>query len=207
MIYAYIRVSTVNQTVENQRMVIKQWGKQHKKKIHKWIPETKSGTINPKKRKLGELLQSVESGDIIIVTELSRLGRSMTMIFDILQYLLDKGVGVIAIKEGYELTDNLVSKVLAFAFSISAEIERQMISERTKAGLARARINGKTIGRKPGQKPTKYKLTGYENRIKRELKSGFSINQLSLKYNVRWSTMKQFIDRNNLKCKKKQNKT
>lgn len=173
MYYAYIRVSTDSQTVENQKIVIREWIKKNHKRIHKWIPETKSGTIKPEKRKLGELLRTVQSGDVIIVTELSRLGRSVTMIFTILEDLLNRGVGVIAIKEGYELTNSLVAKVLAFAFGISAEIERQMISERTKAGLKRAKMSGKQIGRLPGQKPTHYKLSGKENRIRKGLRQAF----------------------------------
>lgn len=203
MTYAYIRVSTESQTVENQRLVIREWAKKNHKRINRWVPETKSGTVKPEKRKLGEMLMQVQSGDVIIVTELSRLGRSVTMIFDILEDLLNRGIGVIAIKEGYELTNSLVAKVLAFAFGISAEIERQMISERTKAGLKRARLAGKQIGRLPGQKPTHYKLTGYENRIKRELRNGASINGLSIKYGVKWCTMRNFIITNNLRPKRK----
>ena len=118
MVYAYIRVSTDTQTVENQKITILKWANEHNyKKLH-WIAETKSGTLKPNKRKLGDLLNKVKKNDIIIITELSRLGRSMIMILDVLQALLDKEVKVIAIKEGYELGNNLVSKVLAFAFGL-----------------------------------------------------------------------------------------
>jgi len=90
------------------------------------------------------------------------------MIFNVLQTFLEKQVKVIAIKENYELGDNVQSKVLAFAFGLSAEIERQLISERTKAGLERARKNGKQIGRRPGESPKRYKLTGKEREIKKK---------------------------------------
>lgn len=195
MIYGYIRVSTEKQTVENQRLVLSKWASDNHKKISRWIPETKSGTVNPEKRKIGELLNKTKKGDIIVVTELSRLGRSLTMIFNILQELLDKGVGVIAIKEGYELTNTLVAKVLAFAFGISAEIERQMISERTKAGLERARKAGKQPGRKKGQLNTKLKLSGHERSIKSMLKKGYSISFIARKYKVKRTTVNTFIDR------------
>lgn len=199
MIYGYIRVSTEKQTVENQRLVLNKWACDNNKKISRWIPETKSGTINPEKRKLGELINKAKKGDVIVVTELSRLGRSLTMIFNILQQLLDKGVGVIAIKEGYELTNSLVAKVLAFAFGISAEIERQMIGERTKAGLERARQNGKHPGRKKGQLNIKLKLSGHERAIKSKLKKGESISAIARFYKVKRTTVSNFILRYNLK--------
>lgn len=200
MYYAYIRVSTDTQTVENQKLVITEWAKQRGITIDEWISDVKSGTLLPKKRKLGKLIAEVKSGDIIVCTELSRLGRSMTMIFNILEELQSREIGVIAVKEGYELTNTLVAKVLAFAFSISAEIERQMISERTKAGLLRARAAGKRIGRMPGQKPTKYKLSSYKDNIAIQLQSGKSIYALAKIYGVRWATMKSFIERENLMC-------
>lgn len=165
-----------------------------------WISDVKSGTLKPGKRKLGKLLEEVQQGDIIVCTELSRLGRSMTMIFNILEELQSREIGVIAVKEGYELTNTLVAKVLAFAFSISAEIERQMISERTKAGLQRARNAGKRIGRLPGQKPSHYKLTDYRDEIGIRLSKGESIYSLAKVYNVKWATMKSFIVRENLTC-------
>ena len=155
MNYAYIRVSTSYQTVQNQKLAIREYAKYHR--IHKinWISETISGTKSPEKRNLGLLLNKVQKDDVIIITELSRLGRTMTMILNVLQTLLDKGVKVIAIKEGFELGDNIQSKVLAFAFGLSAELERTLLSERTKLGLERARKQGKQIGRRKGQKPKK----------------------------------------------------
>lgn len=198
MIYAYIRVSTETQTVENQKIVIKKWAENSNKKISRWVSETKSGTVKPEKRKLGELLSKVKNGDVIIVTELSRFGRSLTIIFNILQDLLEKGVGVIAIKEGYELTNSLVAKVLAFAFGISAEIERQMISERTKAGLIRAKQNGKQIGRRKGQKNKSYKLDKHSRAIKLLFKNGASIRMIAIKYGVKWETVKRWKERNYL---------
>ena len=193
MIYAYIRVSTNYQTVQNQKIAIKEYSKYHR--LHKiiWIAETISGTKTPEKRKLGELLEKVQKDDVIIVTELSRLGRSLMMILNVLQTLLDKGVKVIAIKEGYELGDNIQSKVLAFAFGLSAELERSLLSERTKLGLQRARKQGKHIGRRKGQKPKKYKLTGKGAYIKRERINGRSKLSLAKELNVTWVTLNKFM--------------
>lgn len=158
-----------------------------------WIQETVSGTKKPEKRKLGKLLNQVKQGDTIVVAELSRLGRSLIMILNVLQVLLEKDVRVLAIKEGYELGDNIQSKVLAFAFGLSAEIERQLISERTKAGLARAIKNGKKLGRPKGKKPSHYKLTGKGGYIKRGLASGKSKSALARELGVTWLTLDKYI--------------
>ena len=198
MNYAYIRVSTDKQTVQNQKLAIKEYAKYHRIRNLTWFSETISGTKNPDKRKLGELLNIVQNGDIIIITELSRLGRSMVMILDVLQLLLEKGVKVIAIKEGYELGNNIQSKVLAFAFGLSAELERSLLSERTKLGLERARKQGKQIGRRKGQKPKKYKLTGKGAYIKRERLNGKSKLSLSKELNVTWVTLNKFMKRNRI---------
>lgn len=113
-----------------------------------------------------------------------------------LQSLLEKGVKVIAIKEGYELGDNIQSKVLAFAFGLSAELERTLLSERTKLGLERARKQGKRIGRQFGEKPHHYKLTPYRARIKRYIKEGRTINSMAEEFHVSWLTMKNFVSVN-----------
>lgn len=198
MNYAYIRVSTNYQTVQNQKIAIKEYAKYHR--IHNivWVAETISGTKNPEKRKLGSLLSAANEGDTIIVTELSRLGRSMMMILDVLQLLLEKNVKVIAIKEGYELGDNIQSKVLAFAFGLSAEIERTLLSERTKQGLERARKMGKQIGRRPGQKPKKYKLTGKGAYIRRQRIEGRSKLSLAKEFGVTWVTLNKFMIKNKI---------
>lgn len=195
MNYAYIRVSTSTQTVQNQKLAIKDYAKNHRIHNITWIAETISGTKQPEERKLGNLIDTVSSGDMIIITELSRLGRSITMILNVLQILLEKQVKVIAIKEGYELGDNIQSKVLAFAFGLSAELERTLLSERTKLGLERAKKQGKHIGRKKGQKPSKYKLTGKAAYIRRERKQGRSKNSLAKELNVTWVTIDKFMNK------------
>ena len=199
MIYAYIRVSTNYQTVQNQKLAIRAYARTHRMHHIVWVAETISGTKNPEKRKLGEIIEKVKKDDIIIVTELSRLGRSMLMILDVLQTFLQKGIKVIAIKEGYELGDNIQSKVLAFAFGLSAEIERTLLSERTKLGLERARKQGKQIGRRKGQHPKKYKLTGKERYIRRERTVGRSKRSLALELGVTWGTLNRFMQRRRIK--------
>ena len=135
MIYGYIRVSTDKQTVENQRYEINRFMKRTGKKVDKWIEETISGTVKPEKRDLGKLLQNAKKDDVIICSELSRLGRSLFMIMSILNKLMEKGARIWTIKDGYRLGDDIQSKVVAFAFGLSAEIERNLISQRTKEAL------------------------------------------------------------------------
>ena len=127
MVYGYIRVSTDKQTVENQRFEVSQFALKNRIVIDRWIEETISGTIAPEKRNLGKLLSHIQKDDVIICSELSRLGRSMFMIMSILNRLMEMNVKVYTVKEGYKLGQDLQSKVLAFAFSISAEIERNLI--------------------------------------------------------------------------------
>ena len=122
MIYGYIRVSTDRQTVENQRFEIKNFCKKEGIKVGQWIEETISGTTKVDKRKLGELLQKMEKNDVLICSELSRLGRNLLMVMSILNECMMRSIEVWTIKDGYRLGDDLSSKVLAFAFSLSAEL-------------------------------------------------------------------------------------
>ena len=165
MVYAYIRVSTEKQTVENQRQEIERFAEEKGIKIEKWVKETVSGTQSSGNRRLGSLLKKLRKGDILIISEISRLSRKLMDIMEILRICMEKEVIVYSIKEGYELGDTIVSKVLAFAFGLSAEIERNLISQRTKEGLARARANGVKLGRKVGGTNRKYKLTDKEDRL------------------------------------------
>ena len=162
MIYGYIRVSTDNQTVENQKFEIQQKGKYQ---VDKWYEETKSGTIDYKKRVLNQCLKIMQKGDILICTEISRLGRSLYMIMEILNRCSKKGITVITIKDNFKLDDSISSKVISFAFGLSAEIERQLISQRTKEALALRRSQGISLGRPQGAKSKKYKLDQYRNKI------------------------------------------
>jgi len=166
MIYAYIRVSTDKQTTENQRFEILKFADEKKLTVDTWIEETISSTKRLEERKLGTLVNQMGKDDILLVTELSRLGRSIMEVMSILHTLMDKQVKVFTAKERYELGNNINSKVLAFAFSLSAEIERSMISSRTKEALARKKSEGKQLGRPKGRLSTTVKLTGKDDVIK-----------------------------------------
>ena len=193
MVYGYIRVSTDKQSVSNQRFEITRFCKIEKIKIGKWIEEITSGTKAPEKRQLGGLLKNVVDGDLIICSELSRLGRSFFMIMSILSGCMERGVKVWTIKDNYRLGDDIQSKVLAFAFSLSAEIERNLISQRTKEALARRKAEGKILGRRPGR-ATNVKLTGKEKAIRKMLREGKNKTEIGKHYGVHRQTVRIFIN-------------
>lgn len=165
MIYAYLRVSTETQTIENQRFEILEYCKKKNLTIDKFYEETKSGTITYKDRVLGKLLKKVKKNDIIICSEISRLGRSMYMIMEILNMLMSKNVTLYTVKEGFTLDSTISSKVVSFAFSLSAEIERNLISQRTKEALCARKAAGIKLGRPEGSHNKVYKLDKYYNKI------------------------------------------
>lgn len=193
MIYGYIRVSTDKQTVENQRFEIQRYARKNKLVVNEWIEETISGTINPNKRNLGKLLSKSQKNDIIICSELSRLGRNMFMIMSILNILMERGVIIYAVKEHYKLGDDISSKVLAFAFSISAEIERSLISQRTTEALRRKKAEGVILGRPKGRRNTVCKLSGCEDTIRQMLLEGNTKVYISRHLGVSESTLYSYI--------------
>ena len=197
MIYGYIRVSSDKQTVENQRFEINKFCENNKLKIDDWIEETISGTKNYTKRQLGNLLKKVDKDDIIICSELSRLGRNLFMIMEILNICMTKECRVWTIKDNYRLGDDIQSKVLAFAFGLSAEIERNLISQRTKEALARKKAEGVKLGRPFGCKNKKHKLEGKTDLINKLLLQGCTKTQISKRFNVSRNTLYLFMKRKN----------
>lgn len=198
MIYGYIRVSTDKQTVENQRFEIMNFANGTNIKIDKWIEETISGNMAVEKRKLGALLKRLNKGDILISSEISRLGRNLMMIMSILNICMQKGIHVWTIKDNYRLGNDINSKVLAFAFGLSAEIERNLISQRTKEALARKKNEGAVLGRPKGSKSSRTKLSGKEERIKEMLSEGISKSAIARRMKVSRITLLTFIKKNGL---------
>ena len=195
MIYGYIRVSSDKQTVENQRFEIENFCKKENLIIDGWISETISGTKNYSKRKLGKLLSKVQAGDLIICSEVSRLGRSLFMIMEILNICMTKECRVWTVKDGYRLGDDIQSKVLAFAFGLSAEIERNLISQRTKEALMRKRAEGVVLGRPIGTSGKKYcKLSGKEMIISELLKNGNSVSAIARVLKVHRNTLSNYLN-------------
>jgi DNA invertase Pin-like site-specific DNA recombinase len=193
MIYGYIRVSTDKQTLENQRFEIKRFCKSNQLKVNEWVTETISGTQDIEKRELGILLSKLQKGDIMICAELSRLGRTLFMIMDVLNQCMKHEVQVWTIKDNYRLGTDISSKVLAFAFGLSAEIERNLISQRTKEALARKKAEGVILGRPKGSKSKVKKLTGKEEEIKALLDKKVSKSAIARIMGVHRVTVDEFI--------------
>ncbi len=200
MVYGYIRVSTDRQTVENQRFEIKNFCKKNNMKIDGWISdEGISGTKDPEKRELGKLLEKAKAGDYILCSELSRLGRSLMMIMAILNECTKKKVNIWTIKDNYRLDNDISSAVIAFAYGLSAQIERQLISQRTKEALARKKAEGVVLGRPKGHKSAKTKLTGKEEQIIELLENNISYSAIGRLTKVHRLTVASFVKRHNLK--------
>ena len=174
MVYAYIGVSTSKQDVENQRFEIDRFAKEKGLNVNTWVSEVISGTVSTKNRKLGSLLKKMKSGDILILTEVSRLGRSLLEVLTVLNQCVQKKYNLYTVKERYELDNSISSQMLAFAFGLMAEVERNLISMRTKEALARRKAAGQRLGRKKGGKNVRYKLDDKEQLIRSMLSQGCS---------------------------------
>lgn len=198
MNYGYIRVSSDKQTVENQRFEIQNFARANNLTIDGWIEETISGTKNYDKRELGKLLKKVKKDDLIICAELSRLGRNLFMIMEILNICMTKECKVWTIKDNYRLGEDIQSKVLAFAFGLSAEIERNLSSQRTKEALARKKSEGVVLGRPTGSKSSHVKLSGKEETIRVLRQQNVSKSEIARIFGVHRMTVDSFIKSNNL---------
>jgi len=194
MIYGYIRVSTDRQTTENQRFEILKFADEKRLHIDQWVEETISATKHLDDR----LLSRLEADDVLIVTELSRIGRSILEVMSILHRIMETEAKVFTTKERYELGNTISSKVLAFAFSLSAEIERSMISSRTKEALARKKSEGVRLGRPPGSFAKETKLTGKEQVIQELLSKQVSHSAIARILGVNRGTLTAFVRRHHL---------
>ena len=194
-IYAYIRVSSNAQLLEHQEFEIKKFVQAQNIEIDRWVEEKISSRKPLNKRKLGGLLGKLRDGDILITSEISRLGRSLLEVMHILETCLNKNCKVWTIKENYRLGNDIQSKVMAFAFGISAEIERQLISERTKAALENVKASGKKLGRPFSAQSKKLKLSKNTKRIKVLLDKGVSKYKISRIMDVQPITVNRFIQR------------
>ena len=172
MTYAYIRVSTDKQDTTVQKYEINSYANINGIKIDKFVEEKVSGTVEFEQRNLGKMLKKTKKGDTIICTEISRIGRTMKSIAKIMCLCVDKGIKLIAMKENYVLDDNPSSKLILSVYSFTAETERNLISERTKEGLAARKRSGIKLGRPVGAKNKKYKLDPYKERIIKMLSKG-----------------------------------
>lgn len=193
MVFSYLRVSSIAQDEQNQRMGIEQKAKSLGIIIDKYYIDKVSGITEPDKRNLGKLLKKVKEGDIIIVSELSRLARNMLLMFRIIETLLNKKIHLYSVKDNFVLDDSLQSKILVFAFGIASQVERDMISARTKEALARKKLEGIHLGRKFGAKILCKRLVDNQDKIMKMYYNGVSKAKIARKYKVTDKTIRKYI--------------
>lgn len=194
-VIAYIRKSTDKQSFEHQEYEINQYAEKNALKIDRWVEESISSRKELKKRQLGKLLEELQDGDVLIATEISRLGRSLLEVMGILQTCLEKNCQVITIKENYHLGNDIQSQVLAFAFGLSSQIERNLISSRTKMSLDNLKASGKKLGRPFGAESKKLKLSKNTKRIRDLLDKKVPKAQIARIMGVQKITLRRFIKR------------
>ena len=194
MIYGYCRVSTAHQHEENQHFVIENFAKQNNMQIDTWVEEKISSSKKLQDRKLGALLQKLNPGDILITTEISRLGRSLLEVMGILQTCLERECQIWTLKENFRLGSDIQSKVLAFAFGLSAELSKSLLQERVRESLARLKANGKKLGRPIGAQSKSLKLTKNKKRINTLIDKGISKNKIAQIMHVNKSTLYNYLN-------------
>lgn len=194
-VIGYIRVSSTKQTVQHQRYEIEQFAHLNNITVDKWVMETVTSRQPLDKRRLGQLLDELQTGDILIAAEISRLGRSLLEVMRILENCLNKNCQVWTLKENYRLGNDIQSKVMAFAFGLSAEIERNLISQRTKASLESVRASGKRLGRPFSAQSKRLKLAQNTKKIKKLLEMGWTKYRIAQTMQVKHATVSRFITR------------
>ena len=197
---AYLRVSTARQDVQGQRLAILEYARKNRLQVDEFIEATASAVTSPKRRRLDDLMGALESGDRLVVSELSRLGRSLGQIVAMLDTLAKEGIAFIAIKEQIRIEgkQDIQTKVMTTLFALFAEVERDLISERTREGLAKARSSGKKLGRPKGSLGVS-RLDGKEDEIRHFLRLGVSKNAIAKITGVSRPTLYHFIDSRRLR--------
>lgn len=199
MIYGYVRVSTDKQDTDNQKLGINDKAKAFGNVIDEWITDDGvSGAKEPDDRMLGKLLKKIKKDDVIIASELSRLGRKLFMVMRILEHCMNVGAKVFTVKDGYELGDNIQSKVLAFAFGLAAEIEREMIQLRTKEGLANKKLQGVLLGNSRTKNINAHTPVEVINKMKELLDRGNSLTLIAKKTKTHRLTVAYHLHKNGL---------
>ena len=184
MIIGYLRVSTGKQHLENQQDEINRYARENNMEVDRWVMEVVSGKKEVRGRKLGRTIARMKRGDTLIVSEVSRLSRNLTDIMTIMGTCLKKGVNIYTTKERYRFDDSINSKILCFAFGLVAEIERNLISLRTKEALAMRRSEGVVLGRPTGSCTKQQILHDNEAEVLRMLASGHSARDICRRFKV-----------------------
>ncbi len=194
---AYLRVSTTDQDLEKNKFEILQLANAKGLGQVQWVEETVSGRISWRKRRIASVLDRLQAGDDLVVSELSRLGRSMLECMEILSIAAQKGIHLHAVKGNWQLDDSIQSKIVAMAFSMAAEIERDLISQRTKEALAARKKLGVTLGRPRGV--GKSKLDPYRPEIEALLANGSTQKFIARRYGTTEANLSRWLKKHRLR--------
>ncbi len=193
MIYAYIRVSTAEQSGSGQSFEIRNWAIKEGVSIARTVKESVSGTVPPDRRKLGKLIRKMKPDDLLVCTEISRLGRNMLMIMSILNDCAARGIRMHTIKDNFDLDNNINSKIIAFAFALAAEIERNLISQRTREALADRKASGIRLGRPVGSHKMREEVLRNRDSICRRIAAGESMASIAIAYGIHRNTLANYL--------------
>ncbi len=191
--YAYVRVSTEAQSCSSQKFEINRWAEKQGIRIDCWVRESISGTVPIEKRLLGKTLKRMRDGDMLVSTEISRLGRNMLMIMSVLNTCAQKRISIHTIKDNFDLSNNINSKIIAFAFALAAEIERNLISQRTREALADRKAAGVVLGRPKGSTVKKAVIESNLDEILRRRAEGESLTAIAYRFNVHRNTLFNYL--------------
>jgi DNA invertase Pin-like site-specific DNA recombinase len=196
-VVGYLRVSTADQDLEKNKADILQLANHHDLGRVHFVEEKISGKVSWRERKIAEVLESLNPNDAIVVSELSRLGRSMLECMEILSVATQKRINVYAVKGTWRLDQSIQSKIIAMAFSMAAEIERDLISQRTKEALRFKRAQGMKLGRPMG--PGKSKLDPFRPEIESLLANGSTQKFVARRYHTTEANLHNWLKKRGLK--------
>ena len=194
---AYLRVSTTDQDLEKNNADILSWANRKDMGQVHFVEETVSGRVSWRQRKIADILNELREGDILVVSELSRLGRSMLECMEILSIATDKGINLYAVKGEWRLDGSMQSKIIAMAFAMAAEIERDLISQRTREALRVKKAAGMKLGRPRG--PGKSKLDKYQPEIEALLANGTTQRFIANRYDTTEANLHNWLKKRGLK--------
>lgn len=194
---AYLRVSTLDQDLEKNKAAILHLANEKNLGKVEFVQEKVSGKVSWKKRKIAQLLEELDKGDVILLSEFSRLGRSMLECMEIISIAMEKGIKMYTVKGHWQLDNTIQSKVMAMVFSMASEIERDLISKRTRESLKARKLAGVKLGQPKG--PGKSKLDAYRPEIEALLNNGSTQKFIAARYQVTEATLSNWIKKNKIK--------
>jgi DNA invertase Pin-like site-specific DNA recombinase len=195
-VYGYLRVSTDDQDENSQKRGVDEFASKNGLKIDEYvIDHGLSGAKEFEVRSIGKLIKKLQKGDTVIASEISRIGRRLVLVLDFIKICTEKGVNFFTVKDRYSIADTLQSKVILTVMGLCAEIERDLVRQRTKEGLSRARAEGKILGRPKGRKtaPEKHKLNNKEVLIRSLMEEGLAQRKIAAIVKVNRNTLAKFI--------------